>query len=110
MNFLSLENVSKSYGDKILFEDISLQINKGQKVALVAKNGSGKSTLLRVITGQEPSEGEKSTVLRRKDIRLGFLIQEPEFHSEQTVLEAIFDSDNPITKAVKRYELAIIVF
>ena len=59
MNYLTLENVSKTYGEKVLFDNISLRINQGQKVALIAKNGTGKSTLLRVISGQEAGEGEK---------------------------------------------------
>ena len=75
MNYLTLENVSKSYGDKVLFNKINLQISKGQKIALVAKNGSGKSTLLRVIGGQEAPEGETAKILVRKDIKIGFLWQ-----------------------------------
>jgi len=65
VNFLNLENVSKTYGEKVLFDHIDLQVNKGQKIALVAKNGSGKSTLLRVIAGQEAAEGENAKILLR---------------------------------------------
>jgi len=62
VNYLTLENVNKSYGDKLLFKDINLTIAKGQKIALVARNGSGKSTLLRIISGQEGGEGENSKI------------------------------------------------
>ncbi|MCB0629503.1 MAG: ABC-F family ATP-binding cassette domain-containing protein [Lewinella sp.] len=108
MNYLTLENVSKTYGDKILFKGIDLQINKGQKVALVAKNGSGKSTLLRVIAGQEPPEGEGSRVLLHRDVRLSFLDQDPDFYEEHTALEAVFDSDNPMIQAIKQYERTLL--
>ncbi len=109
MNYLSLENVTKTYGEKTLFKDISLQVNKGQKIALVAKNGSGKTTLLRVIAGQEAPEGEKSKILVRKDIRIGYLPQDPDFYAHHTILEAVFDSDNEMTKAVKAYEEAMLL-
>ncbi|MEL7120460.1 MAG: ABC-F family ATP-binding cassette domain-containing protein [Bacteroidota bacterium] len=108
MNFLTLENISKTYGEKVLFDKIDLQINKGQKVALVAKNGSGKTTLLRVIAGQEAPEGESANVLVRKDVRIGFLPQEPEFYEGHTVLEAVLESDNPLISVVKEYEEAML--
>ena len=108
MNYLSLENVTKTYGEKVLFDDISLQISKGQKIALVAKNGTGKSTLLRVIAGIESAEGENASVLMRRDIRVGYLVQEPEFYEADTILDAIFDSDNPMIQAVKNYERAML--
>ncbi len=83
-------------------------INKGEKVALIAKNGSGKTTLMKVIAGIEPSEGATSKVLFRKDIRIGFLQQEPEFYEKHNALEAIFDSDLEIVKVVKSYERALL--
>ena len=104
MNYLALENVTKTYGEKVLFDGISLQISKGQKVALVAKNGTGKSTLLRVIAGVEPSEGEKSKVMLAKNIRLGVLSQEANFDDSATVLEAVLDGDSPLFKAIRQYE------
>ncbi len=73
MNYLQLENATKTYGDKVLFRDINLQVNKGDKIALVAKNGTGKSTLLRVVTGAEKPEGEQAKWLLRKDVRISFL-------------------------------------
>ncbi|MCB0554213.1 MAG: ABC-F family ATP-binding cassette domain-containing protein [Phaeodactylibacter sp.] len=108
MLYLSLENVSKTYGDKVLFQNISLQLNKGQKVALVAKNGSGKTTLLRVIAGQEPTEGENAKLLVQRDVRIGYLEQEPDFLEDHTILEAVLDSDNNIIQAIRRYEHAML--
>ncbi|MEK7256966.1 MAG: ABC-F family ATP-binding cassette domain-containing protein [Bacteroidota bacterium] len=108
MNYLTLENVSRSYGEKVLFKNINLQVNKGQKVALIAKNGSGKTTLLRIIAGTEPSEGEASRVQLRREIRLGYLPQEPEFAAGHNALEAIFDSTSEIVQVVRRYERAML--
>lgn len=106
MEYLTLENVSKSYGEKILFEKLNLQISKGQKIALVAQNGTGKSTLMRVIFGKESPEGENSKVQFRKDTRIGYLEQDPEFRLDHTIMEAVFVSDNPLIQAVKNYEIA----
>lgn len=109
MNYLTIENISKSYGDKILFENITLSVNKGQKIAFVARNGSGKSTLLRVIAGLEGAEGEQAKVLISKDIRVRFLDQDPHFDNNTTVIEAILDnSENPMVEAVKKYEEALL--
>ena len=108
MNYLTLENVTKSYGEKVLFQNLDLQISQGQKVALVAKNGSGKTTLLRVIAGQEGAEGETSKVWIHRDIRIGYLEQEPDFFDEHTVLEAVLDSNNPIIVAIREYEHAML--
>lgn len=66
MNYLTLENIKKSYGDKVLFDGLSMSINEGQKIALVARNGTGKTTLLRVIAGQEGSEGERPVFCLKK--------------------------------------------
>jgi len=108
VNYLTLENVTKTYGEKVLFENISLQISKGQKIALVAKNGTGKSTLLRVIAGVEQPEGEQATILLRRDVRVGYLVQDPEFADKATVIDAVLDSDNPMIQVVKQYELAML--
>lgn len=109
MNYLTLENITKIYGEKTLFKDISLTIDRGQKIALIAKNGSGKSTLMRVIAGQDGAEGEHAKVLFRKDIKIGFLHQEPDFDLEHGIIEAIFDSQNPMIRAVKAYEEALLL-
>ena len=108
MNYLTLENITKSYGEKTLFRNVNLQVNKGQKVALIAKNGSGKTTLMRVIAGTEPGEGENAKIQFRKEIRIGYLPQEPEFHPSHNVLDAVFDSDTETIKAIRRYELALL--
>ena len=108
MLYLSLENVTKTYGEKVLFKDLSLQINKGQKVALVAKNGSGKTTLLRVVAGLEAPEGEAAKVLLSRELRLGYLEQEPDFTPGQTILEAVLDSETPMVQAIRRYEYAML--
>jgi len=96
------------YGEKVLFDNISLQVNQGQKIALVAKNGSGKTTLLRVIAGEEAPEGETAKVYLHKDVRIGFLNQDPEFFEEHTILEAVLDSENPMIQAVRAYEYAML--
>ena len=107
MNVLDIQNVTKAYGDKVLFEEISLQISQGEKVALVAKNGNGKSTLLRIMAGEDSAEGVGAKVLINKAFTTGYLKQEPDFNPTDTVLEAIFDSDVPVIQALKKYETAI---
>jgi len=104
LDYLTLENVSKHYGDKVLFDNITLHVNQGDKIALVAKNGSGKTTLLRVVAGIEPPEGENNVIRLHKSVKIGYLQQEPIFNPEHTVLEAVFDSDNKLIKAILRYE------
>lgn len=108
MNYLTLENITKTYGEKVLFQDLSLQISKGQKVALVAKNGTGKTTLLKVIAGIETGEGENSKIIMKRDIKIGYLEQAPDFLPDQTILEAAFDSDNPMIQAIIAYEDALL--
>lgn len=107
MNFLTLENITKSYGEKVLFQNISLHIDKGQKIGLIAKNGTGKTTLMRVIAGREGSEGERAKIILRKDIRIGWLDQEPKFHPELDVLSAVLDPANPLVRVLQRYEHAL---
>ena len=108
MNFLTLENVSKSYGEKLLFQNINLHIDKGQKIGLIAKNGTGKSTLMRVIAGKEGSEGEGSKITIRKGIHIGWLDQEPNFPPGMDVLGAVLDPSNPLVRVVQRYEKALL--
>ncbi len=109
MNYLTLEHITKNYGDKKLFEDITLHIDKGQKIALVAKNGSGKSTLLKVLMGEESSEREDKKVILHKDVTVGMLAQDPNFNPSDTVIDTVFDSDNTILQAIKDYESAMIL-
>ncbi|MCB0516115.1 MAG: ABC-F family ATP-binding cassette domain-containing protein [Chitinophagales bacterium] len=102
MNYLYTENLSKAYGEKILFENISLSINKGQKVALIARNGAGKSSLLRIVAGIDtPDSGSCSL---HPNIRVGYLPQEPEFAPQLSVWDAIYQSDNPILSILRQYE------
>jgi len=102
MNYLSVEQVSKRYGERLLFADVNFGIQQGQKTALVAANGTGKSTLLRILSGTEaPDSG---IVTWRKDIRVAFLEQDPLLPEERPILEAIFDSDIPVMNAVRHYE------
>jgi len=108
VNVLTLEQVNKSYGEKVLFAELSLQVNRGQKIGLVAKNGTGKSTLLRVAAGLERSEGESATVLLHRDLRMAYLGQEPELYPEHTILEAVLDSENPVIRAIRAYEEALL--
>lgn len=107
MQYLSLENISKSFGEKLLFDNIQLSISKGDKIALIAKNGSGKTTLLKVIAGQEGVEGEKAKIQVAKDITIAYLEQEPRFLEQDTVLDAVLDSDHPSIVAIKAYEAAL---
>ena len=107
MNYLTLENVTKSYGPKILFKNVNLIINRGDRIALVAKNGTGKTTLLRVLNGTEGSEGEAAKIIFAKDLRIGTLEQEPVLVENATALEAVFHSENAQIQAVKNYEKAL---
>lgn len=108
MQYLLLENVTRRYGDKLLFENINLSISKGDKIALVAKNGTGKTTLLKIISGEEGSDGDTAKIEISKDIKISFLSQEPAFDGDDTVIEAIFDTDNEALIAISNYEKALI--
>lgn len=106
VNFLSVENIAKSYGERILFKDISFGINQGQKIGFVAKNGTGKTSLLNILSGDDsPDEGN---VIFRKNLRVAFLSQEPYLDPKLTVEQTIFTSDNPILKIIENYEKAIL--
>ena len=98
---LQVENLTKSFGDLVLFENISFAIEDGRRVALVAKNGTGKTTLLNIIAGREDHDGGE--VVPRRDLRIAYLEQSPEYPAEMTVLEACFHSENPALKAIAEY-------
>ena len=102
MVFLQVENLTKSFGDHLLFDQISFGIEQGQRVALIAKNGTGKTTLLNILTDKE--DYDNGTITFRRDLRISFLSQEPQFEPGITVLEACFTSDNDIVKAIANYE------
>lgn len=107
MQYLSLENINKSFGEKVLFDNINLSISKGDKIALIAKNGSGKTTLLKVIAGTEGIEGEHAKIQTAKGIKIAYLEQAPHFHPDANVLEAVLDSDQPEVQAIRNYEEAM---
>ena len=102
---LQIENISKSFGDLVLFSDISFTIEERQRIGLIACNGKGKSTLLKVIAGEEPQEGGKITM--RNDIRVGYLEQEPDFNGDLTVIEACLQRNSEKADVIARYEAAI---
>lgn len=105
MNYLSVENISKSYGERMLFDNVSFGINKDQKIAFIAKNGSGKTTIMNMINGlDEPDTGQ---VVIRKEINMAFLSQNNNLQDELTIEENIFASDNEILKVIERYEKAL---
>ncbi len=105
MNYLSVENISKSFGELKLFNNLSFGINAGQKVGFVAKNGTGKTSLLHILAGTDaPDDGR---VVYRKDITTAFLAQEPDLDHSLTVEQTIFAGDNEILRVISRYEKAL---
>lgn len=105
MNYLSVENIAKSYGEKVLFEDISFGINKDQKIAFVAKNGSGKTSILNIIAGKDtPDEGQ---VISRKGINIAYLAQDDDLDPDLTIEETIFSTENTILPIIQQYEKAL---
>lgn len=105
VNYLSVENISKSFGERTLFDNLSFGINKDQKIAFVAKNGTGKTSILKILTGEDtPDTGQ---VVIRKDIKMAFLPQEPILDPELTIEESIFASDNDTLKVIEQYEKAL---
>jgi ATP-binding cassette subfamily F protein uup len=105
VNYLSVENISKSFGERTLFEDLSFGINKDQKIAFIAKNGSGKTCIMNIITGEDEPDAGK--VVLRKDIKMAFLSQTPNLQDELTIEESIFASDNEVLKIIEQYEKAL---
>ncbi|MDR1591452.1 MAG: ABC-F family ATP-binding cassette domain-containing protein [Prevotellaceae bacterium] len=102
MVFLQVESLTKSFGDKLLFENISFGIDQGQRVALIARNGAGKTTLLNILLNNEPCDA--GSVTYRRNLRIGYLPQNPVFTPDITVGKACFASDSEIVRAIARYE------
>jgi len=105
MNLLSVENIAKSYGELVLFKNISFGVNKDQKISLIAKNGDGKTSILNILSGKDvPDSG---LVNCRKGMRVSFLEQEPDLNPDLTVEQTIFASDNEVLKVILAYEKAL---
>ncbi len=105
MNYVSVENIAKSFGERVLFKNISFGINEGQKIGFVAKNGTGKTSLLDIIADdEEPDEGQ---VVYRKNLKVAFLPQEPNLDPDLTIEQTIFASDNETLQIINNYEKAL---
>ena len=105
MNFLSVEQLTKSYGDRLILQDLTFGIDQGQKVALVAKNGSGKSTLLRCLMGKEPYDDGR--IVFRNDISIGYLQQADELDPTNTIYQEVLNHDLPRLNVFKAYSKAV---
>ena len=104
-NLLSIENLTKSYGDRLLFGDVTFVVEEGDKIGIVARNGTGKSTLMSIIAGAESADS--GSIVFRNGIRVGYLPQEPTFPDGATVLDAALDNDDAVAETVKRYNIAV---
>ena len=105
MNYLSVENISKSFGERVLFKGLSFGLSFGDKVALIANNGSGKTSMLKIIAGNDVPETGKVTL--RNGIRVGYLEQEPNFNVENTINDLLYNSNTEVVKVIKEYESAL---
>lgn len=106
ISFLQVEGLTKSFGDLVLFENLTFGIFEGDRIGLIAKNGTGKTTLLNIITGKE--DYDSGNVVYRRDLRIGYLPQDPHFPEGITVLEACFYSDSEVVGVISAYEEALI--
>lgn len=105
MKELKVQNLTKTYGEKVLFDDISFSIMEGERIGLIGVNGSGKTNLLNVITGNDT--GEKGSIQKQKDYTISYLMQEPDLNPDKSVFDAVFEGDSPILAAVRNYEKAL---
>ena len=106
MNYISIDNISKAFSDKLLFENISFGIEKGEKTALVAANGTGKSTMMKILVGKE--ESDKGSIAYNENIRIGYLEQLPQFNPELTIQDVISTGHTDIMNVIQRYENALL--
>lgn len=104
-SYLQIENLTKSYGDRILFDSITFGVSEGDKIGVIAKNGTGKSTLLKIISGKESPDDGKITY--RNDLRVGILDQMPEFSADATVLDSCLLDNSETAQIIAKYELAL---
>lgn len=105
ISYLQINGLTKSFGDLILFQDITFGLNQGEKVALIAKNGSGKSTLLNILAGKE--DYDTGNIVFRNDLRVGYLEQTPSYPKDLSVLQACFHSENETVRLIAEYEETI---
>jgi ATP-binding cassette subfamily F protein uup len=105
MHYVSVEGITKSYGINPLFNNISFNINEGDKIALIARNGVGKSTLLKILAGQETPDSGKFWI--NKEVTVALFEQDPVFDEDKTIVENIFKANHPVIKAIQKYELAM---
>ncbi|MBD3636836.1 MAG: ABC-F family ATP-binding cassette domain-containing protein [Crocinitomicaceae bacterium] len=105
MNYLSVENLTKSFGDRVIFKDLTFGIDKGDKVAIVAKNGAGKSTLLKILCGDETEDSGR--IVYRNEVRVDYLEQAEKFDGNKTVFDEVLDTDTQETEAIKNYSKAL---
>ena len=105
VSYLQVDKLTKSFGDRILFEDISFGIAKGEHIGIIAQNGNGKTTLLNIIAGIE--DYDSGSITFHSDIKVGYLMQNPSFAPELTILQACFNSPNETVQAISRYEKAL---
>ena len=103
-SYLQIENISKSYGPKVLFEKIGFNINEGDKIALIAPNGTGKTSLMRILAGKDKSDSG-GKIMFLKDIRIAFLEQEYDFDPEKTLFDQIMSSSTEFTKGLEQENL-----
>ena len=104
-SYLQIENLNKSFGDLVLFDNLSMGIDQGDRVGLIAKNGTGKTTLLIMIAGKEGYEGGR--IVFRRDLRVGYLEQDPDYPENLSVIEACFHHGNEVVELIKEYEVCL---
>jgi ATP-binding cassette subfamily F protein uup len=105
LNYLQVDNLSKAYGEKVLFQNISFSLDKGQKVALIARNGTGKSSLMHILAGLDAPDSGK--IITRRDLKIDYLQQNPQLDGSKTILDTIFSTGTGLMKVIHDYEFAL---